>query len=206
MSKTEFTVQHGTIRPSFTINADTKIYDDQRHNRHDYRTHGSIIRRAVEEAVDEWLAYLGWRRWGNKHMHVDTFDLADKYMCAAYMRTQCSFQVDKSLDWELKDYNKALYWIRKSYIERECDMCFVQKENWSWHHYESGAHAQVMLRKTDAQSPDPWDIHTQFVTQSIFNKHHAREYKIGTICDVEDDLPLTDLYNMYCLYIKQNER
>ena len=65
---------------------------------------------------------------------------------------------------------------------------------------------QVALFKDDATSSKPWDIHTQVITKSIFEKHRTREYKIGTISEVDDDMSLAELHNLYCMYLKMNAR
>ncbi len=191
-------VLHGTIRSSFTIKGDKYL------DKKDHYKQSDCIAKAVRETFDGYFSYMGWRRWGNTRTHVEAFDMHDKYMMAAFMRTQCSFQVDRSLDYELLDYNKALFWLRLAHLDRECELCFIKQEEWSW--FGLSETPQVALFKDDPKSSKPWDIRTQVITQSIFEKHRTREYKIGTISEADDDMSLADLHNLYCMYLKMNAR
>ena len=186
----------GTIRASLTLNKDAYVGDKSNHHKQ-----SDCIESAVRDTIDGFLSYTGWRPWGNRHTHVDAFDLHDKYMMAAFMRSQCSFQVDKTLEYELLDYHKALWWIRMACIVREAESCYVWQDGWSWGDYMDTP--QVALYKHDANEPTPWCIHTRIKISSIFDKNKSKEYKIGTISDVEDDMSLSDLHQMYRTYIKR---
>jgi hypothetical protein len=80
----------------------------------------------------------------------------------------------------------------------------MKQEEWSW--FGLSETPQVALFKDDATSSKPWDIHTQVITHSIFEKNRTKEYKIGTVSEVDDDMSLVDLHNLYCMYIKMNAR
>jgi hypothetical protein len=135
-------VLRGTIRSNFTINGDKYIDKKDNYKQID------CIDKAVRETFDGYFSFMGWRRWGNTRTHIEAFDMHDKYMMAAFMRTQCSFQVDRTLDYELRDYNKALFWLRLAHLDRECEQCFMKQEEWSW--FGLSETPQVALFKDDA--------------------------------------------------------